>query len=227
MSRVIRLVFARLKVTVWSVGQQSQGEKGDSKRGMGVGGIVYIKKTDVEYRKKEAHPFLVSQTLWQSSKSMIRFQHDVCVHMVSQFIALCFALFMWSFVWYGLLVNEMEPVWRLSRICKIKSWVHILRVLLFSSYRYHSGLLRNQKGAGQHSRLISVIHVRRKKGLMGHYAGVKWFCTLMCHQDLEFSTLDIYGLRGIAVVDTHSAAGVAFFHMNLWKTTLPRYHVDI
>lgn len=50
---------------------------------------------------------------------------------------------------------------------------------------------------------------------MGHYAGVKWFCTLMCHHELEFSALDIYGLGAIAMVDTHSAAGVPFLHMDL------------
>lgn len=132
MSRVIRLVFARLKVTAWSVGQQSQGEKGDCKRVMGLGGIVY-KKPGGEYRKKEAHPFLVSQKLWHRAAKAWSGFNTMCVHMlVSQFIALCFALFMWSFVWYGLLVNEMEPVWRLSRVCKIRSWVHILRVLLSS-----------------------------------------------------------------------------------------------
>lgn len=78
---VIRLVFARLKGTAWSVGQQSQGEKGDCNRGMGLGGIVY-KKTWCRIQEKRGTPFPgESEVVTQSSKSMIRFQHDVCVHM--------------------------------------------------------------------------------------------------------------------------------------------------
>lgn len=40
---------------------------------------------------------------------------------------------------------------------------HLTCFIISSSYRYRSGLLRNQKGAGQHSRLISVIHVRKER----------------------------------------------------------------
>lgn len=38
-----------------------------------------------------------------------------------------------------------------------------LMCFIFSSYRKRSGLLRNQRGAGRHSRLISLIHVRKER----------------------------------------------------------------
>lgn len=96
-------------------------------------------------------------------------------------------------------------------------------LIIFSSHRYRSGQLRNQKGGGRHFRPLSLILVR-KKGLMGHYAGLKWFCTLVCYHNLEFSTPDAYGSCAVAMVDTHSGVGVHFLHTDcIWKAT----YVDI
>lgn len=96
-------------------------------------------------------------------------------------------------------------------------------LIIFSSYRYLWGLLRNQKGGGRHFRLINLILVR-KKGLIGRHAGLKWFCTLMSYHNQKFSTLDTNGSRAVAMVDTYSGVGMHFSHMDVWNTT---YHVDI
>lgn len=95
-------------------------------------------------------------------------------------------------------------------------------LIIFSSYRYCAGLLRNQKGGGRHFRLINLILVR-KKGLMGRYAGLKWFCTLMSYHNQEFSTTGAYRSGAVAMVDTHCGVGIHFSHMDVWKTT----YVDI
>lgn len=117
--------------------------------------------------------------------------------------------------WYG----ELEECVRSSH-----SWEFIsMCLIIFSSYRYRAGLLRDQKGRGRHFRLINLILVR-KKGLMGRYAGLKWFCTLMSYHNQEFSTPDAYRSRAVAMVDTHCGVDVHFSHMDVWKTT---YYVDI
>lgn len=162
-------------------------------------------------KKKRGTPFP-----GESEVVTVQQKHDqvstrcVCTRMlVSQFIAL-FRLvhviirIIWAaWNWYG----ELECV---------RSGHEFIStcLIIFSSYRYHAGLLRDQKGGGQHFRRLNLILVR-KKGLMGRYAGLKWFCTLMCYHNQEFSNTDAYRSRAVAMVDTHCGVGVHFSHMDV------------
>lgn len=186
----------------------------------GWGWIVYTQPGG-EYRKKKRHTL----SWWVRSCDTVQQKHDqvstrcVCTRMlVSQFIAL-FRLvhviirIIWvAWNWYGELEECVRSGHEFISTC----------LIIFSSYRYRAGLLRDQKGGGQHFRLLNLILVR-KKGLMGRYAGLKWFCTLMCYHNQEFSTPDAYRSRAVAMVDTHCGVGVHFSHMDVWKTT----YVDI
>lgn len=186
---------------------------------MGDGGELYTKNLMKNTGKKTRHTL----SWWVRSCDTGQQKRDQvstrCVYTDVGFTIHCF-MFRPVHVIICMIWAARNRYWELQECVR---WCHKFIptcLIIFSSYRYCSGLLRIQKGGGRHFRLIFL----RKKGLMGRYAGLKWFCTLMFYYNLEISTLDAYESCAVAMVDVHSGVGIRFLHVDLWKTA---YHVDI